>query len=229
MIKRFLDIVLSTIAIIILSPVLIPVVIILKLTGERYIFYKQERIGKNEEPFNLLKFATMFKDSPHMIGGNITTKDDPRILPFGKFLRKYKINELPQIINILLGDMSIIGRRPTVREHYDYFDDKTKNIISKNKPGLSGISSIIFRDEEKYFVNKEVSVNKKYYKEKIAPFKGELEIWYFNNQSVVIDILLIFITLLSVIKPSINIYNYLFPDLPRHIIFNPEKSMHLGK
>ena len=121
MIKRFLDIILSTIALLILSPLFIPIMLILKLTGEGYIFYKQERIGQNQEPFNLLKFATMFKDSPNMIGGNITQKNDPRILPFGVFLRKYKINEFPQIINILLGDMSIIGRRPTVKEHYDYF------------------------------------------------------------------------------------------------------------
>ena len=109
MIKRFLDIILSSIAIIILSPLLVPVMIILKLTGEGHIFYHQKRIGKNGELFNLYKFATMFKDSPNMTGGNITAKDDPRILPFGKFLRKHKINELPQIINVLLGDMSLIG------------------------------------------------------------------------------------------------------------------------
>ena len=94
MIKRFLDIILSTIAIIILCPLLIPVIAILKITGEGYIFYKQERVGQNEEPFYLLKFSTMFKDSPSMEGGNITSKNDPRILPFGKLLRKYKINEL---------------------------------------------------------------------------------------------------------------------------------------
>ena len=117
MIKRFIDIILSSIAILILLPLLIPIMIILRLTGEGYIFYKQERIGQNGTPFNILKFATMFKDSPNMTGGNITTKNDTRILPFGKFLRNYKINELPQIINVLLGNMSIIGRRPTVREH----------------------------------------------------------------------------------------------------------------
>jgi lipopolysaccharide/colanic/teichoic acid biosynthesis glycosyltransferase len=221
MIKRFLDIILSTIALLILSPLLIPIMVILKLTGEGYIFYKQERIGQNQKSFNLLKFATMFKDSPNMIGGNITRKNDSRIFPFGAFLRKYKINEFPQIINILLGDMSIIGRRPTVKEHYDYFDEETKNIISKYKPGLSGISSIIFRDEEKYFVNKKVSENKIFYKKQIAPFKGELEVWYCTNQSLIVDILLINITILSVVKPSSNLHNYIFNDLPKHPLFNP--------
>ena len=113
----------------------------------------------------------MFKDSPNMEGGNITAKSDTRIFPFGKFLRKYKINELPQIINVWLGDMSIIGRRPTVTEHFDFYDEDVKNIISKHKPGLSGISSIVFRNEEKYFINKDTKENKKFYKEKIAPYK----------------------------------------------------------
>ena len=221
MVKRFLDIILSSIAILILFPLLIPVVIILKITGERYIFYKQERIGQNSKPFNLFKFATMIKDSPNMVGGNITSKNDPRIFPFGKFLRKYKINELPQIINVLIGDMSIIGRRPTVIEHYNFYKKDVKIILSNYKPGLSGISSIIFRDEEKYFTGHTPEENKNIYRNKIAPFKGELEIWYCQKQSVIVDLLLIIITILSVIKPSSNLHNYLFKDLPKHPLFNP--------
>mgnify|MGYP000860517086 CR=1 FL=1 len=221
MIKRFIDIILSTTAILILSPLLIPIMVILKLTGEGYIFYKQERIGQNGKPFNLLKFATMFKDSPNMEGGNITAKSDPRILPFGKFLRKYKINELPQIINILFGDMSIVGRRPTVREHYNFYSQDVKNIISKYKPGLSGIASIVFRNEEQYFVNKDATENKKFYEEVIAPYKGELELWYCENQSIIIDILLIIVTISAVFVQSSKLHNYFFRDLPKHPLFNP--------
>ena len=202
-------------------PLLIPIILILKFTGERYIFYKQERIGQNDTPFNLLKFATMFKDSPNMKGGNITAKSDPRILPFGKFLRKYKINELPQIINVFFGDMSIVGRRPTVREHYDFYMQNVKNIISKYKPGLSGISSIVFRNEEQYFVSKDPNVNKKFYKEEIAPFKGKLELWYCNNQSSIVDILLIIATISAVFVKSSKLHNYFFRDLPKHRLFNP--------
>ena len=221
MIKRFIDIILSTTAILILSPLLIPIMVILKLTGEGYIFYKQERIGQNGTPFNLLKFATMFKDSPNMTGGNITAKNDPRILPYGKFLRKYKINELPQIINVWLGNMSIVGRRPTVREHYDFYTQDVKNVISKYKPGLSGIASIVFRNEEQYFFNKDPAANKKFYEEEIAPYKGTLELWYCKNQSVIVDILLIIITIPSVFVPSSKLHNYLFRNLPKHPIFNP--------
>ena len=221
MVKRFIDIILSTTAILILSPLLIPIMVILKLTGEGYIFYKQERIGRNDIPFNLLKFATMFKDSPNMKGGNITAKSDPRILPFGKILRKYKINELPQIINIFFGDMSVVGRRPTVSEHYDFYSQDVKNVISKYKPGLSGIASIVFRNEEKYFVSNEPATNKIFYEEEIAPFKGLLEIWYCINQSTYVDLLLIIATISTIFVSSSNLHNYFFRDLPKHPLFNP--------
>ena len=98
--KRSCDIVISGILLIILAPLLIPIMIGLKLTGEGYIFYKQERVGYKNQPFLIWKFATMLKDSPNMTGGIITTNKDPRITPMGGFLRKSKINELPQLINI---------------------------------------------------------------------------------------------------------------------------------
>ena len=219
--KRFLDIIFSSTAIAVLTPLLLPVMVILRLTGEGYIFYKQKRIGQNGKPFNLLKFATMYKDSPNMIGGNITAKNDLRIFPFGELLRKFKINEIPQVLNVWLGDMSIIGRRPTVTEHFDFYDEDVKNIISKYKPGLSGISSIVFRDEEEYFDNKDTEVNRKFYQDKIAPYKGKLELWYCDNQTVMTDLLLIIVTIFSVLFPSIKMYNYFFPSLPKHKLFNP--------
>jgi len=194
---------------------------ILKLTGEGFVFYKQERVGIDGKMFHMLKFATMFKNSPNMKGGNITAKSDPRILPVGRFLRKYKLNELPQIINVLIGDMSIIGRRPTVKEHFDFYDSEVKNIISKLKPGLSGVSSIVFRDEENYFIENSPKNNELIYQNKIAPFKGELEMWYYRNQSFIVDVLLIFITIFSIVKPSSNLHNIIFKDLPKHPLFNP--------
>src|SRR5690625_6866931 len=109
--KRSLDIVASAIALLILSPVLIPVMIGLKLTGEGYIFYLQERVGYKNRLFPIYKFATMLKDSPNMAGGFITTRKDPRITPKGGFLRKAEIKELPQLLNILGGDMRIVDAR----------------------------------------------------------------------------------------------------------------------
>ena len=218
--RRILDFTFSFLALMVLSPFLLPIIIILRFTGEGEVFYVQKRIGQGGEEFGLLKFATMYKNSSSLPGGNITSKNDSRILPVGKFLRKYKINELPQIINVFLGQMSIIGRRPTVIEHYEFFSPEIRKIISVFKPGLSGISSIIFRDEEKFFKNKDQNENKQFYKNQIAPFKGELEIWYCKNQSFKLDSILIFLTLLCIVFPSSNYHNYFLKNLPEHPLFN---------
>ena len=116
--KRLIDLILSFIALIVLSPILIPVVVGLLITGEHYIFYFQKRIGFKNKPFEIWKFATMLKNSPNMLGGLHTLRKDPRLMPLGGFLRKTKINELPQVINILLGDMSIVGPRPLVNKNF---------------------------------------------------------------------------------------------------------------
>ena len=159
--KRFCDILFSSILLIILSPLLIPIMICLKFTGEGYIFYKQERVGFKNKKFSILKFATMLKDSPNMAGGVITTKKDPRITPLGGFLRKSKINELPQLINIFLGDMSFVGPRPVMQISFNAYPPEVQSVIYNVKPGLTGIGSIIFRDEEELitFLNEYYMVN----------------------------------------------------------------------
>ena len=109
--------------------------------------------------------------------------------------------------------------RPTVQEHFNFYDEEVKNILSKFKPGLSGISSIVFRDEQQYFTYKTPEENKKYYREQIAPFKGELELWYCQNHSIIFDIILIIVTISSLLFPASNLLNYFF-DLPKHRLFN---------
>ena len=134
----------------ILSPVLIPVVIGLLLTGEHYVFYFQKRIGYKNKPFNIWKFATMLKASPSLPGGIHTTRNDPRLMPLGGFLRKTKINEVPQLVNILIGDMSIVGPRPLVDRTFAIHTlTHVKANIYNVRPGMTGIGSIVFRDEEK--------------------------------------------------------------------------------
>jgi len=107
---RFFDVLLSGIALMFLSPLLVPIVIILMLTGEGEVLFLQERIGKGGKKIKLFKFATMLKNSQNIGTGTVTMKDDPRVLPVGRFLRKTKINELPQLLNIFFGDMSVIGQ-----------------------------------------------------------------------------------------------------------------------
>ena len=217
LLKRTFDVLSSGIAIIILSPLLIPVTIGLKLTGEGYILYKQERIGYKNKPFLILKFATMLKDSPNLPGGIMTTKKDPRITPMGGFLRKSKINELPQLFNIFFGYMSVVGPRPVMKISFEAYPNEIQKVIYNVKPGLTGIGSIIFRDEEELI--SEVKNNGgdlwEFYKGKIYPFKGELEIWYQNHKSFILDMKLIFVTAWVILSPNSKLYEKLFKNLPK--------------
>jgi len=216
-IKRFFDILLSGIALLILSPLLIPIMIGLRLTGEGYVWYKQERVGYKNKPFLIWKFATMLKDSPNMAGGIITTKKDPRITPMGGFLRKSKINELPQLINIFKGDMSIVGPRPVMKVSFDAYPPDVQEVIYNVKPGLTGIGSIIFRDEEE-LITAAKNRNEdtwQFYKYEIYPFKGEVEKWYQQHESFLTDIKIIFITAWVILKPESEIVYKWFKDLPR--------------
>lgn len=212
-IKRLFDFVMALLALTVLSPLLIPVIIGLLLTGEHYVFYFQERIGKGGKPFDIWKFATMLKNSPNIGTGTVTTRNDPRVLPMGKFLRKTKINELPQLINILIGNMSIIGPRPLVKKTYDLYADDVKECISKVTPGLSGIGSVIFRDEE-YYVSKAKNPVE-FARQYIQPQKGELEKWYYHNRSLYVDFMIIFLTCWVIVFTKSDLVYKVFKTLPR--------------
>lgn len=215
--KRLMDIVVSGIALLILAPLLIPIIIGLKLTGEGYIFYKQERVGYQNKKFFILKFATMLLNSPNMAGGVITTKRDPRITPMGSFLRKSKINELPQLFNIFLGDMSVVGPRPVMQISFDAYPEDVKKVIYNVRPGLTGIGSIIFRDEEELItsVKERGEDTWDFYTNKIYPFKGAVEKWYQANESFVTDVKIIFITAWVILNPKSEIVYRWFNDLPK--------------
>lgn len=148
LIKRFFDIFFSLIAIVVLLPLLIPIIILLLLTGEHEVFFRQERVGYKNKIFHILKFATMLKNSPNMGHGDVTVRKDPRITSVGRFLRQSKLNELPQLINILTGDMSFVGPRPLMKVGFDRYSDEMKAKVYDVTPGLTGIGSIQFRDEE---------------------------------------------------------------------------------
>jgi len=215
--KRIFDIASSSTACIILAPLLLPIVVLLRLTSEGEVFYLQERIGLNKKPFLIYKFATMLKNSSKMAGGIITTQNDPRVTFMGVFLRKSKINELPQLLNIIIGDMSVVGPRPVMRASFEAYPSKIQEVIYNVKPGLTGIGSIVFRDEEDLMSNIKNDGGDiwDFYKNTIYPFKGEVEIWYQNNKSFFLDIKLIFITAWVIFSPNSKIYEKLFKDLPK--------------
>lgn len=215
--KRFLDIVLSAIVIILLSPLLLPIMLGLKLTGEGYIFYTQKRIGLRNRYFNMIKFATMLKNSPNMGTGLITLRNDPRVTPMGKFLRKTKINELPQVFNVLLGDMSIVGPRPLVDKTFKAYPREVQYNVYNCKPGITGIGSIVFRDEE-HLMSMTRIPPQEFYERIIAPYKGELELWYQKHQSFWTDLQIIFLTLWVVMFPKSQLMFKIFKDLPKRKI-----------
>ncbi len=212
--KRLLDIIISLLALIILIPVLLPLVIILRLSAEGHVFYLQDRIGRNRINFKIIKFATMLKDSPNLASGSITLAGDWRVTKPGKFLRKTKINELPQIINILKGDISLVGPRPLVTKTFSAYNQEVQSKIYNVKPGLTGIGSIIFRDEESIISAIKNEDPHEFYKRVIAPYKGELEIWYQKNCSFLLDLKLIFLTAWVILFPKSKLYEKWFKDLP---------------
>ena len=211
--QRFFDIVLSGLALAILSPVLAAVILVLRCTGEKEVFFLQERVGKKGKTFKLYKFATMFKDSPNIGAGTITLKNDPRILPLGRFLRKTKINELPQLINVFLGDMSLIGPRPQTPRCFDAFPLVPQKEIVKVLPGLSGIGSIFFRNEEDMLSNAENADT--LYDNYIMPYKGKLEEWYVSHRNILCYFILIGATLFVIFGFNNKILSIFFPDLPK--------------
>mgnify|MGYP000274099333 CR=1 FL=1 len=209
---RLFDILFSALALFFLMPIFLPIILILRLTGEGEVFFFQERVGKDKELFRLYKFATMLKNSANIGTGTVTMKNDPRILPLGRFLRKSKINELPQLLNIFFGDMSVVGPRPQAQSCFDVFPESSQNTIIKIRPGLSGIGPIIFRAEEDILEGHIGTLD--FYNNIIAPYKGEVESWYINKQSLKMYFSVIFLTVFVILFPKSQLVWKIFRDLP---------------
>lgn len=198
--KRLLDLSLSLAAALVFLPVGLVIAAVLRLTGEGEVFYRQERVGRDGKSFGLLKFATMLKKSPSIGTGTITLKNDPRVLPFGRFLRKTKLNEVPQVLNVLKGDMSLVGPRPLTPQTFAFYPPEVQREIVRVRPGLTGVGSIVFRDEESILGRSPRSAVD-CYREEIAPRKGRLELWYIQNRSFWLDLRIILLTLVVVAVP----------------------------
>jgi len=155
----------------------------------------------------------MLKNSPNMLTGSITLKNDPRLTPLGGFLRKTKLNELPQILNVLKGNMSFVGPRPLVDATFNTYSEDVRSKVYESKPGITGIGSIIFRDEESLISNAKLQPHE-FYKNFIAPYKGELEMWYNQHKSLDVDFIIFFATIWVVLFPSSNLIYKIFKDLP---------------
>jgi lipopolysaccharide/colanic/teichoic acid biosynthesis glycosyltransferase len=214
--KRTFDLSISIVGLLIIFPLFVVIIIFLQFTGESEIFYFQERMGVNNKVFHIYKFATMLKDSPTLGHKNLTIRNDPRITKLGGFLRRTKINELPQILNVLEGDMALVGPRPLLSQSFHRYNPEVQKIIYNNRPGITGIGSLIFRDEELLVSTyKELGKNPSdYYKKYIFPYKGSLELWYFYNRSLSVDFKILFLTFWSLVNPQSNLVYKILKNLP---------------
>ena len=192
--KRAFDILCSFFGLTVLSPVLLVVSVLVAVTSPGGVFFRQERIGKDGKPFRIFKFRSMRKDNA---GLKITTGNDSRITPVGRFLRKSKIDELPQLINVLVGDMSFVGPRPEVADYVNLYTPYQRQVLLV-RPGITGLASIRFRNENDLLTAS--NDPNRTYVEQIMPRKIDLDLEYIPHASVFYDIKLIFQTFAVVIK-----------------------------
>ncbi len=192
--KRLFDFCFSLVWIILLFPFMIIISVLIKLDSSGPVFYRCVRAGKGGEPFKIFKFRTMFVDNGRIEG--TTGLNDPRVTRIGKYLRKYKLDELPQLINVLRGKMSIVGPRPELLRYVENYDEREK-IILNVKPGLTDISSIEFISLDEYVGTKNFD---RVYEEKVLHLKNALRIEYVEKQSFWFDIKLIVKTTLKILS-----------------------------
>lgn len=192
-IKRVFDIIASFIGIIILSPVLLGVSIAIKIDSKESIFFKQVRVGKNEKRFNILKFRTMIVNA-ESLGKQITIGKDNRITKVGAILRKFKIDELPQLINVFKGDMSLVGPRPEVPKYVDMYNEEQKRVL-KVRPGITDIASLRYKDEND--ILGKVENPEEYYINTIMPDKLKLNLEYIDKNNIIFDLFLIIKTIIK--------------------------------
>lgn len=193
--KRAFDFIFSFIGLILLSPIFLIISLLIALSSKGGVFYKQTRVGKDNIDFKVYKFRSMIVDADKK-GLLSIGKDgrDPRVTKIGYILRKYKLDELPQLINVLKGDMSLVGPRPEVRKYVDLYDDNQKEIL-KVRPGITDIASITFKNENDLLSQ---SPNPEdYYIQDIMPKKISLSLEYVKTRTLIKDIKLIFKTILG--------------------------------
>lgn len=215
-VKRTADIVASAVLILATSPILVACAIVLKLTGEGEVLYLQERVGLDRRIFHVYKLVTMSRGSERH--GTITAKNDPRVLPVGRVLRKAKLNELPQLFNVLFGHISLVGPRPLTQENFAMYPTGVQDLIyADNRPGVTGIGSVFFRAEDEFTAASDKPVEQSYI-EDVMPVKGALELWYRTNKSFAVDLKLLLLTVWVVVVPRTRLHLKAFSSLPADVM-----------
>lgn len=195
MVKRFFDIIFAFFGLILVLPLFLIIAILIKWESPGPVFYRGVRIGEGGRPFRIFKFRSMVENAEEL-GGPSTAGDDPRLTKIGKFLKKYQLDELPQLINVLKGEMSLVGPRPEVKMYVDMMSPEERNIILSLKPGMTDLASLWnFHESE---VLKGSPDPEKTYMEKIRPKKIQLQLEYVKNRSFLLDLKIILKTILKI-------------------------------
>jgi len=194
MLKRFFDILISLIAFILLSPLFLIITVIIKLTSPGPVFYKGKRVGKGGEIFLMHKFRSMITNADK-VGSDLTKYGDNRITGIGKFLRKTKIDELPNLIDVLKGDMSLVGPRPESPSYTQYYNERQKKVLNV-RPGITGLAQLQNRREELKL--KDQPDPEKYYIHELMPKKLEIDLYYVENRNFMLDLKIILKTFLPI-------------------------------
>ena len=192
-VKRIFDFICSTLGLIVLSPILIAIAIKIKTGSDGPVFFKQIRVGEKNKEFEILKFRTMVVDA-EKLGRQITVGNDSRITKIGAFLRKYKLDELPQLINVFKGDMSLVGPRPEVPRYVKLYNEEQRKVLEV-KPGITDLASIRYRDENDLLGEAENPDD--FYINTIMPDKLALNLEYINKNNVFFDIYIILKTIIK--------------------------------
>ena len=196
MLKRLMDLVVASVGLILLAPVLLIVGILIKIDSPGPVFYRGDRIGKDGKPFKMLKFRTMVIHADRM-GAALTHGGDPRVTRIGRLLRKWKIDEIPQLINVVRGEMSLVGPRPESPVYVQYYTPEQKQVLTV-KPGITGQTQVRYRHEETLLG--QCADPEKDYVEKIMPQKLAIDLEYIENRSMLLDLALLFETFLAVFR-----------------------------
>ena len=199
---KLLDKLIALSVLVILSPIFILIMLVNLATGEHNVFYYQKRVGENKKPFLIIKFATMLKASESMGAKGFTEKNDFRLLPLGKFLRASKLNEMPQLFNVLRGEMSLVGTRPMVPSTFDVAKKDAAYNFWELKPGITGFASIFFRNEEVFLASTEDKET--YFFTKVLPMKLELDYQWYQNPTMLNYLKVLMLTVWVLFFPPQN-------------------------
>jgi len=195
MIKRLFDLIISGFALLIFSPALLMIIVVVKITSPGKVFFTQYRVGLHQQKFRIFKFRTMEENSE--MDGRLTVGDDPRITKIGGFLRKFKLDELPQLWNVFIGDMSLVGPRPEVEEFVKLYKDEDSKIIFSVRPGITDLASIELIDESRILSGYEDP--RQAYIDIILPLKISMSIKYIRRRSILYDFYILLLTIRKII------------------------------